>query len=278
EREVAAVGDQRPTTLLPDLRREPQLPELANAKPHGEGQYLDREPPAAAESRHELLRADQENLASRGGGDDALADQRAAETFEGVQVWIDLIRAVDGEVQRGLVKLHGSQSDLCRETGGDLRGGHARDRESPLGTPAERSNENSGRPARTETDCAPSLDKLEGPLGEKIQIVTDRCRGVGRLVVVDYLHWAATSRLAFNGIDPPESLLNEIWLGPERRAMGRGKKRHPARLRAAQSRRNWVFGRNLESRAPLRYAGPSGASTAYLGLSLALPLARDPTQ
>src|SRR5205807_7079351 len=96
--------------------------------------------------------------------------------------------------------------------------------------------------------------------------VTDRCRGVGRLVVVDYLHWAATSRLAFNGIDPRESLLNEIWLGPERRAMGRGKTRHPARLRAAQSRRNWVFGRNLESRAPLRYAGPSGVSTAYLWL------------
>ena len=90
--ERRAVGTVSPASAMPPSSRRARVTHAA-----GEGQHLDWER-KRAEARHRLARVDDDADASRGGGDHLLAEQRTAAALDRAQGRIDLVGAIDREV------------------------------------------------------------------------------------------------------------------------------------------------------------------------------------
>ena len=98
---VAVVGDERRRRPPPGGgARQPRAREPALAERPRERHDLDRQAAPGAEARHELLGGDEDDLAPRGGGDDPLPRERAAVALDEVEPRVDLVGAVDREVER----------------------------------------------------------------------------------------------------------------------------------------------------------------------------------
>src|SRR6185436_8570008 len=81
-----------------------------------ERQDLDRKAAAAAESVDELLGGHEDDLTPRGSRDDALAHQGGAVAFDEVEVGVNLVRTVDGEVDVSLDP-HEIDAELAGQVG-----------------------------------------------------------------------------------------------------------------------------------------------------------------
>ncbi len=202
---------------------------------------------------------------SRGGGDDALADQRTAETLEGVRS-----RSTSSAPSTMRSSGVSSSSTALRPTSAARRAvtsgvaTHVIVRPRWARRPSARTK-TLAAPARTETDCAPRSDKLEGPTRREDPNRDRPMPRRGSSSVVDYLHLDATSR-GFRW-DRLTRVTTERDLARARKA-GDGPRRNTSSCSTPcrPTQMQLGFGRNLESRAPQRYPGPSALSTAYLRL------------
>src|SRR5471030_2113587 len=92
ERHAAGHAQHRPVGLQPVDRRGP-----------AEGRDLDRQRGLAAERRHDLAVVDDDDQPPRGGRDDLLAQEGAAQPFDEVErAALDLVGAVDREIDAGM--------------------------------------------------------------------------------------------------------------------------------------------------------------------------------
>src|SRR5262249_60501274 len=93
-----ALGLERAVHGSPQGRLQLEVAQTPPAERKRERQDLDRKTAAAAESVDELLGGHEDDLTPRGSRDDALAHQGGAVALDEVEVGVDLIGTVDGEV------------------------------------------------------------------------------------------------------------------------------------------------------------------------------------
>ena len=150
---VAVVGDEWLPVRLAEGGPAAELGKPPSAEGAGEWQDLHREAPARAEARHELLRGHQDDLTPGGGRDDALARECAAVPLDEVEPGIDLVGAVDRDVEQVLGQLDHDEAQRGCERGRGARRGHALDPQSPRCLGGQRAHEGLRGPARAEPDA-----------------------------------------------------------------------------------------------------------------------------
>jgi hypothetical protein len=150
---IAVVREERRGAHPAQHGREARLGQAGTAEADGERHHLDGQLPPTPERFHQLFAPHQDDEAPRRGGDHLLTQERAAVPLDHVQMRVDLVRAVDREIDRGPA-VEGDQRDaqLARERRGSLRGGDAGDAETGLRRAPERMDERRRGPAGTEPD------------------------------------------------------------------------------------------------------------------------------
>ena len=120
-----------------------------------------------AERLHQLgFVGDHQHPFRRRSGDDLLAQQRAAAALDQAELRVDLVGAVDIEVELGLVvECHQRDAELARELGGPLRGGHADDLEAAADLLGKQADEMLGRAPAAEPELHARLDLSHRRLG-----------------------------------------------------------------------------------------------------------------
>ena len=120
------AGARLPQDGLAAERAEPAVAERPR-----ERHDLHRQAAPGAEARHELLGGDEDDLAPRGGGDDPLPRERPAVALDEVEPRVDLIGAVDRDVERVRRQLGDGEAERPRERRDRPRGGDPLDDRAP---------------------------------------------------------------------------------------------------------------------------------------------------
>ena len=104
-----------------------------------ESEHRDGQAARRAQPLHELLLLDDQHAAPRGERNQLLADQRAATALERVAPRVDLVGAVDAEVEAGrLVERGEREAEPAAQVGGALRSGYAAHAKSAAGQRLQR--------------------------------------------------------------------------------------------------------------------------------------------
>ncbi len=163
---MAAVGDEGLAALAAQRERagKPELGGRALDAPDrradAERNYFDRQR-KAPELRHLLARVGDDQHAARRCGDNFLAQQRAAAPFDQAQRAVDLVGAVDREVELGrLVERRQRNAELARLARRRLRGRHADDLQSLAHFGADEIDERAG--GRAGAEAKPHARPHEG--------------------------------------------------------------------------------------------------------------------
>ena len=148
---VAVVGDEGgPRSLatagIAAEGAEPPLTEGLRERHDLHGQATPR-----AQAGHELLRRDEDDLSARGGGDDPLPRERAAVALDEIEARVDLVGAVDRDVDRVDQEVADREAERGRERRGRPRCGDAEHLEPPLRR--QRPHERLRGPAGAEPDA-----------------------------------------------------------------------------------------------------------------------------
>ena len=94
----------------------------------GEGDYLHRQGGSGAEPRHHLGGVDDYDQLFAGARDDFLAQQGTAQTLDEIEPWIDLVGAVDGQIDRqAALQIEDFDVQLPGEAGRGLGCGYGAD-------------------------------------------------------------------------------------------------------------------------------------------------------
>ena len=122
---VAVVGDERRRAVSRSRGWQPRHGAGGRRGPR-ERHDLYRQAAPGAEARHELLGGDEDDLAPRGGGDDPLPRERPAVALDEVELRVDLVGAVDRDVERSAGQLGDGRGRAIRERRDRPRGGDPR--------------------------------------------------------------------------------------------------------------------------------------------------------
>src|SRR5262249_48817295 len=98
ENEVAVVANKGRTVGRALPRRQGELFQPTATGPHAKRHHFDRQPPADAEDRHDLLAADEDYETPRSAGDNFLTHQRSAQALDEIVLRINFIGAVHVDV------------------------------------------------------------------------------------------------------------------------------------------------------------------------------------
>ena len=168
EDDVALVGDERPPVALPLDDARPQRGQIVGHGAAGKGDDLHGHGRARAQPVDALALVGDDDQPARGRGDDLLPQQRPAQPLDQVQPRVDLVRAVNGDIDRRVV-VEAAQGHAAALgfAGGHLGRGDADDAlELPRGQQrAEATHGKDGRAARAQADDHARLDIGDGPFG-----------------------------------------------------------------------------------------------------------------
>ena len=159
EDQVALVGAVRVLAVHPQpgVGRELGKPPARVAP--AEADHLDRQPRPLAEALHALGRLGHDHEAARGGDHDLLAQERAAAALDEPEPRVDLVGAVERQVERRLaVQLHDLDAGLACQLAGALRS-HRRADAVALG---EHLDHRPDGPPGAEPDGHPGLHERRG--------------------------------------------------------------------------------------------------------------------
>ena len=115
----------------------------------------------------------------RGRGDDLLAHERAAESFDQVELGVDLVGAVHRDVERDRL-VHERDAELARERGRRLRRGHGGHAQPFLHGLAEGVDERRGRLTGAEAHHVAGLDLREGGCAQRRRFLIRHRLPLGR--------------------------------------------------------------------------------------------------
>ena len=168
EDEVLLIGEDEPGGVCADVGVELEVGERAFGVGEAEVEYFDGERCVLTELLDAFSLLDEVDASVGCAGDDFLSRHGAAEAFDHVEVWVDLVCAVE-EVVDGLDVFHGddSESERCGECCGGFAGCNARSvEESLVGACCECMDCSCGCFARAESDGHVVLDGFDGCLCE----------------------------------------------------------------------------------------------------------------
>src|SRR4051794_7150802 len=143
----------------------------APGRPEPEGNHLDRQR-EAAEPLDALRPVGDHHHATARGGDDLFAQKGPAAALDKAQAAVQLVRAVDGEVEFGRVVERGERDALPLRLGARRLGGrHADDRQPAPHALGQGRDEQRGRRASAEAEPHPVRNERRRALGGALQIV-----------------------------------------------------------------------------------------------------------
>ena len=150
-----------------------------------EGQDLDRHH-ARAQPLDQLALIGDDHKAVRGDGDELLAHQRAAAALEEVELGVDLVGPVHGQVKRLLQGVDQRDAQRCCLLVGVDRARYARHAQTRPHPLAEQVDEERGRGPRAEPEPHPVLHQLDrrlrsGPLQRELLMISQARRAAPAL-------------------------------------------------------------------------------------------------
>src|SRR3989454_4595335 len=172
---VEVVGHERTLLVRPQRGLQSEVLEPPPAEGERERHDLHREPATSAESLDQLVGGHEDDLPPGRRGDDPFPHERSAIALDEVQLPIDLVGAVDGEVQLSL-EANEADAELPGEARRLLGRRYAPDTEPVAHGRGEGADERAGRAAGAEADDDAVPDEVEGARRKRREWIAGRCR------------------------------------------------------------------------------------------------------